>query len=41
MLTRIMVVIMLRKEGKGRNENDEDLVKILKIKRMRRRISWM
>ena len=35
MLTRMMVV--MRKEGKGRNENDEDLVTIVKTKRMRRR----
>ena len=39
MLTRIMVVIMLRKEGKGRNEKDEYLVITVKTKRMRRRIS--
>ena len=37
MLTRMMVVIMMRKEGKGRNEKDEDLV--TEVKRMRRRIS--
>ena len=39
LLTIMMVVIMMRKEGKGRNEKDEDLVTAVKTKRMRRRIS--
>ena len=39
MLTRMMVVIMMRKEGQGMNEKDEDLVTTVKTKRMRRRIS--
>ena len=41
MLTIMMGVIMMRKEGKGRNEKDEYLVTAVKTKtkRMRRRIS--
>ena len=40
MLTIMMVVIMMRKDGKGRNEKGEYLVTTVKTKRMRRGISW-
>ena len=38
MLKIMLVVIMMRKDGEGRNEKDEDLVTAVKTKRMRRRI---